>query len=97
MCDIRSICRSVSAVRFNCTDMILYFSSAVFYIIYSRSVLKMLPWCFFHAVCFTRLLRGYVVSKISCLVQRGLEGSACGLILAFAWKNCVTRDVVLVE
>jgi hypothetical protein len=40
MYDIRSISRYVLAVRRNCTDMILYFSSAVFYIIYSRSVLK---------------------------------------------------------
>jgi len=40
MCDIRSISRFVSAVRRNRTDMILYFYSAVFYIIYSRSVLK---------------------------------------------------------
>jgi len=32
--------RFVLAVRRNSTDMILYFSSAVFYIIYSRSVLK---------------------------------------------------------
>jgi hypothetical protein len=83
MCDIRSISRFVLAVRRNCTDMILYFSSAVFYVIYSRSVLK----CYhsvFSCGLFTRLLRGYVMSKITCLVQRDLEGSACGLILAFA-------------
>jgi len=40
MCDIRSISRLVLAMGRNCTDMILYFSSAVFYIIYFRSVLK---------------------------------------------------------
>jgi hypothetical protein len=95
MCDIRSISRFVLAVRRNSSDMILYFSSAMFYMIYSRSVLKCY-YSVFSCGCL-RLLRGHVTSKTTCLVKRYLEGSACSLILAFAWKNCVTRDVGLVE
>jgi len=79
MCDIRTVSRFVSAARLNCTDMILYFSSTMFYIIYSRSVLK----CYHHVFFMRFVLRGYVMSKITCLLQRDLEGSACGLILAF--------------
>jgi len=40
MCDIRSISRFVLAVRRNSSDMILYFSSAMFYMIVSPGVLK---------------------------------------------------------